>query len=198
MDLDKHRQSIWQSNSRARLLALEKLSRQLYRLDVPFCIVENGSEFSIALGGAIQFLDDESDQKNNDNQYRLVGFSPVQTIKALGDSHFCQDYEIDFPYMAGSMANGIASVELVEALANEGMLASFGAAGLSLAEVETAIKHLQTSLGDKTHCYNLIYSPNEKGHEDAVVDLYLKYGVTLVELYETYFTGCTLSRERTS
>jgi trans-AT polyketide synthase, acyltransferase and oxidoreductase domains len=181
MDLDKHRQSIWHSNGRARLSDLEKLSEQLYRLDVPFCIVENGSESSIALGGAIQLLDNESAKKNNDNQYRLVGFSPVQTIKALGDLHFCQDYDIDYPYMAGSMANGIASVELVESLANEGMLASFGAAGLSLAEVEAAIKRLQVSLGDKTHCYNLIYSPNEKGHEDAVVDLYLKYGVTLVE-----------------
>jgi len=177
MDTDSHSQTLWQLDSHARLSALENLPEQLRQLDVPFCVVENESEPSIALGGAIQLAGSDS----GDNEHRLCGFSPAQSIKALGDQSFCQDYNIDYPYMAGSMANGIASVELVEALAREGMLASFGAAGLSLGEVEIGIKRLQTSLGDKTHCYNLIYSPNEKGHEDAVVDLYLKYDVTLVE-----------------
>lgn len=186
MDAECHSPSHWQSDKRARLSNLEKLPEQLCQLDVPFCLVKNGSESSIALGGAIQLLghkdSNQSGQKSKDNhQYRLLGFSPAQMIATLGDPHFCQDYDIAYPYMAGSMANGIASVELVEALANEGLLSSFGAAGLSLAEIETAIKRLQTSLGDKTHCYNLIYSPNEIGHEDAVVDLYLKYGVSLVE-----------------
>jgi len=169
--------SVWLSDNRARLIDLAKLPEQLRQLGVPFCIVENKSGTSIAVGGAIQF---DGHEVNNE-QYCLLGFSPVQTIKALGDQSFCQDYKIDYPYMAGSMANGIASVELVEALASEGMLASFGAAGLSLTEIETAIKRLQSSLVDKTFCFNLIYSPNETGHEDAVVDLYLKYGVTLVE-----------------
>lgn len=177
MDTDSHSQTLWQSDSHARLSALENLPKQLRQLDVSFCVVENESEASIALGGAIQLAGSDS----GDNEHRLLGFSPAQSIKALGDQSFCQDYNIDYPYMAGSMANGIASVELVETLAGVGMLASFGAAGLSLGEVEIAIKRLQTSLGDKTHCYNLIYSPNEKGHEDAIVDLYLKYGVTLVE-----------------
>ncbi len=172
-----HSQNVWLSDSRAQLSELEKLPQQLCRLNVPFSIVENKSEKAIALGGSIQIDDVQGDI----NQYSLLGFSPAQTIKALGDQSFCHDYHVDYPYMAGSMANGIASVELVEALATKGMLASFGAAGLSLNEIETAIKRLQTSLGNKTHCYNLIYSPNEIGHEDAVVDLYLKYAVSLIE-----------------
>ncbi len=177
----RHSRNVWQSDSRAQLFDLEKLPEQLYLLNVPFCIVENKSKTAIALGGSIQFDNQNDNSQTKDNQYSLLGISPAQTIRALGDQNFCQDYQINYPYMAGSMANGIASVELVEALANEGMLASFGAAGLSIAEIETAIKRLQASVGDKTHCYNLIYSPNEIGHEDAVVDLYLKYGVTLVE-----------------
>lgn len=177
----RHSRNVWQSDSRAQLFDLEKLPEQLYLLNVPFCIVENKSRTAIALGGSIQFDNQNDNSQTKDNQYSLLGISPAQTIRALGDQNFCQDYQINYPYMAGSMANGIASVELVEALANEGMLASFGAAGLSIAEIETAIKRLQASVGDKTHCYNLIYSPNEIGHEDAVVDLYLKYGVTLVE-----------------
>lgn len=177
MDAECHSQTLWQSDSRARLSDLENLPEQLCQLDVPFCIIEDKSKSSIALGGAIQLFGND----NGDKEHRLLGFSPAQSIKALGDQRFCQDYDIAYPYMAGSMANGIASVKFVEALANAGMLASFGAAGLSLAEIETAIKRLQVSLADKTHCYNLIYSPDEKGHEDAVVDLYLKYGITLVE-----------------
>jgi trans-AT polyketide synthase, acyltransferase and oxidoreductase domains len=173
----RHSQSVWQSDGSAQLSGLEALSEKVRHLDNPFCVVKNKSETSLAVGGTIQLL---NDQKDNE-QYSLLGFCPAQSIAALGDPTFCHDYQIDYPYMAGSMANGIASVELVEALAKENMLASFGAAGLSLAEVETAIQRLQSSLGDKTYCFNLIYSPNEIGHEDAVVDLYLKYGVTLVE-----------------
>jgi PfaD family protein len=175
-----HSQNVWQSDERSRLYDLENFSEQVRQLQQPFCIVKSKTESSIAIGGAIQCSVQEHEQEN-DKQYALIGFSPAQSIASLGDPQFCQDYQIDYPYMAGSMANGIASVELVEALAKENMLASFGAAGLSITEVENSIKRLQSSLGNKTHCYNLIYSPNEKGHEDAVVDLYLKYGVTLVE-----------------
>lgn len=173
----QHSLNVWQPNSQSALLALENLPEQCCQLNIPFCLVDNQSATAIGLGGSIHFDANETSEK----QQRLLGFSPSQSIQALGDQNFCRDYDLDYPYMAGSMANGIASVALVEALANEGMLASFGAAGLTLNEIETAINSLQNSLGNKTHCYNLIYSPNEIGHEDAVVDLYLKYGVTLVE-----------------
>ena len=177
MDMAGLSQSSWQKLNNAQICDLEQLPERLRQINIPFCLIEENSKPSIGLGGSIKLSDDDV----GENSYRLLGFAAAQTINALGNQHFCQDYQINYPYMAGSMANGIASVELVEALANAGMLASFGAAGLSLVEVETAIKRLQDSLGDKPYCFNLIYSPNEKGHEDAVVDLYIKYGVTLVE-----------------
>ena len=176
MGSNSHSQSYWQTDSNSRVSVLQKLPHQLRQLEVPFCLIDDASQVLIAVGGAIYLHESKGDV-----QYRLLGIAPGQTINNLGNPNFCQDYGIKYPYMAGSMANGIASVELVEALANAGMLASFGAAGLSIGEVETAIKRLQNSLSEKTYCFNLIYSPNEKGHEDAVVDLYLKYGVTLVE-----------------
>ena len=40
---------------------------------------------------------------------------------------------------------------------------------------------LKRIITNKPYCFNLIYSPNEKGHEDAIVDLYLRYGIDLVE-----------------
>jgi PfaD family protein len=79
------------------------------------------------------------------------------------------------------MANGIGSCDIVEAMARAGMLGFFGAAGLSLERVEAAIERLQTNVGDLPHGFNLIHSPNEPALEEAIVDLYLKRGVRLVE-----------------
>ena len=111
----------------------------------------------------------------------LAGFSPASSPRQLGDISFCDDHGLRFPYMCGSMANGIASIELVEAAAAAGLLGSFGAAGLTLSEIENATEHLTKSLSSKPFCFNLIFTPNEKGHEDAVVSLYLKHGIRLVE-----------------
>ena len=169
--------SDWCADANSVTHDLTQLPAHLMQLHVPFCLIKDKSDIALALGGTIALAANDVDTEAK----RLLAICPIQTINALGDATFCQDYQIDYPYMAGSMANGIASVELVEALANAGMLASFGAAGLTLNEVETAIKRLQSSLGDKPYCFNLIYSPNEKGHEEAIVDLYIKYGVTLVE-----------------
>ncbi len=111
----------------------------------------------------------------------LAGFSPASSPRQLGDTGFCEDHNLRFPYMCGSMANGIASIDVVKATANAGLLGSFGAAGLTLSEIENAAKHLTESLGSKPFCFNLIFSPNEKGHEEAVVSIYLKYGIRLIE-----------------
>jgi PfaD family protein len=83
--------------------------------------------------------------------------------------------------MTGSMANGIASVEVVEAGARAGILPSFGAAGLSVREIERAIDQLSSRLGRLPYAFNLIHSPNEPAHEAAVVEMYLRRGVRLVE-----------------
>jgi PfaD family protein len=79
------------------------------------------------------------------------------------------------------MANGIASVELVEAMARAGMAGFFGAAGLPPQRVEAAIDRLQASLGDLPHGFNLIHSPNEPDLEAELAELYLRKGVRLVE-----------------
>lgn len=111
----------------------------------------------------------------------LIGFAPASSPGQLGDISFCEDHDLRFPYMCGAMANGIASIELVEAATKTGLLGSFGAAGLTLPEIENAAIHLTDLLGSKIFCFNLIFSPNEKGHEDSVVSLYIKYGIRLVE-----------------
>ncbi len=113
--------------------------------------------------------------------YPLNAWIPPLRITDLGDVSFCRDHGIHLPYMTGAMANGIASTRLVRAIAQAGMLGSFGAAGLMVNQIEAAILELKAALGDTPFCANLIHSPNEKGQEQAVVDVYLRHGIRLVE-----------------
>src|SRR5262245_56813443 len=101
-------------------------------------------------------------------------FVPPVLPGALGDPSFRADHRLRYAYASGAMANGIASVEVVEAMARGGLVGFFGAAGLSPARVEAAIDRLQRSVGDLPHGFNLIHSPAEPRLEKAVVDLYLR------------------------
>jgi PfaD family protein len=106
---------------------------------------------------------------------------PAYRLEDLGDASFCTDHGLRYAYVAGAMANGIGSAEVVESMARAGMLAFFGAAGLFLPAVEAGINRLTASLGGMPFGFNLIHSPQEPELEAAVVDLYLKRGIRLVE-----------------
>lgn len=99
----------------------------------------------------------------------------------LGDPSFRSDLGLEYNYLSGAMANGIASVELVAAMARTGMLGFFGAAGLSFSRVEDAIRRLKSEIPDKPFGFNLIHSPNEPRHEMAIAELYIREEIRLVE-----------------
>jgi len=111
----------------------------------------------------------------------LAGYVGPLLPNQLGDRSFCEDHGVRYAYMTGSMANGIASVELVEAVSRARMLGSFGAAGKLVPEVADAVARLKASLGDSPFGVNLIHSPNEPATEAGVVELYIREGVHLVE-----------------
>jgi PfaD family protein len=106
---------------------------------------------------------------------------PAYRLENLGDATFRADHGLRFAYVAGAMANGIGSTEVVEAMARSGMLGFFGAAGLQLPAIEAAIDRLTRNIGDLPYGFNLIHSPNEPDLEAAVVDLYLRRNIQLVE-----------------
>ena len=108
-------------------------------------------------------------------------YVPPCHLEDLGDASFRADHKLRYAYVSGAMANGIGSCDIVEAMSNAGMLGFFGAAGLAPNVVETAVERLSRSLGDQPWGVNLIHSPNEPDLEEAVVDLYLRRGVRLVE-----------------
>jgi trans-AT polyketide synthase/acyltransferase/oxidoreductase domain-containing protein len=109
-----------------------------------------------------------------------AGSLPGITPATLGDPSFLTTHNVRFPYICGEMANGIASVEMVIAMANVGMLGFFGAAGLPLPEIERAIATLKKNCGDRPWGSNLIHSPQDPDLEERSVDLYLREGVTRV------------------
>jgi len=111
--------------------------------------------------------------------FPIAGYSPANPPEHLGDPDFVSDHGLRYPYIAGAMANGIGSAEIVEAMGSAGMLGFFGAAGLPLDAVEAAIDRLSRSLEGRPYGFNLIHSPNEPELESAVVDLYIRRGVHL-------------------
>src|SRR5437899_12721842 len=69
-------------------------------------------------------------------------FVPAIRPQDLGDPSFRADHGLRYAYVAGAMANGIGSEQIVEAMSRAGMLGFFGAAGLPLDRVEAAIDKL--------------------------------------------------------
>ncbi len=156
----------------------ETLERALGRIGEPYLIVERegGPEL---LEGDLTAWDGGASLGGSD---RLVGYLPAVRLEHLGDPEFLAAHRLRYAYLSGAMANGIGSVEIVEAMGRAGMLGIFGAAGLPLSAVEAAIDRLGRSLGPSVpHGFNLIHSPSEPALEEAVAALYLRCGVRLVE-----------------
>jgi len=110
-----------------------------------------------------------------------LGTLPPLYPEWLGDRAFQEAHGVRFPYVAGAMANGIASADLVIAMARAQMLAFFGAAGLSLERVARGLDEIEANVpSGATWGANLIHSPNEPALEADVAELFLKRGVTRV------------------
>ncbi|MFF3909744.1 PfaD family polyunsaturated fatty acid/polyketide biosynthesis protein [Streptomyces sp. NPDC001848] len=99
----------------------------------------------------------------------------------LGSSAFTAAHGVRQPYMAGAMAGGIASADMVIALAREGFLASFGAAGLLPEVIEKALLRFTSEIPGLPYAVNLIHSPSEDRLEREAVELFLRHGVRCVE-----------------
>jgi PfaD family protein len=113
--------------------------------------------------------------------YPILAFTPATSAENLGSATFRHVYGVKYAYMAGAMANGIASADMVIALGRAGMLASFGAAGLVPQRIEEAIAKIQGALPNQPYAFNLIHSPSEMAIEQRAVELFLRHNITTVE-----------------
>ena len=167
----------WAGDASLLTKGLRGVEDALLRVCEPAFVVEFDGEPAATCAG-IASVGPESEP--DATAYALLGLTAPLPPAQLGDHGFREKHGLRFAYIAGAMANGIASERMVEAMARAGMVGFFGAAGLDPARVEAAIDRLQASIGDLPHGFNLIHSPSEPWLEEAIVDLYLRREVRLV------------------
>jgi PfaD family protein len=105
---------------------------------------------------------------------------PAVSPGSLGAGSFRAAHGVRGNLVAGAMAGGIASVDMVAAMADAGLMGFFGAGGLPLSEVEAGVAALAARVGDRPWGANLLHNPAEPEVEERTVDLYLQHGVRRV------------------
>ncbi|MCP4602226.1 MAG: PfaD family polyunsaturated fatty acid/polyketide biosynthesis protein [Proteobacteria bacterium] len=170
---------IWTPHATQPAFSAQDLLWAIHRVREPVHIVQDVTSGCIGLGlaGEIHPLD-----RGLASGFLQLGALPAMYPEWLGDRSFLEVHSARFPYVGGAMYQGIASTDMVIALAKAGMLGFFGAAGLTLDDLEHSLIKIRTSLENSGLPWgsNLIYMPQEPMLEEAIVDLYLRYGVQRV------------------
>ncbi len=154
-------------------LVFDEKAPVLRRLERPCYVVRLGARVGVTCEGQLCAAGEGAGP--------VVTLIPPLPPQRLGDPAFRATYGLRYAYMAGSMANAIASEAMVIALGRAGMLGAFGAGGLPPRRLEEAIHRIQTALPQGPYAFNLIHSPLEPALEREAVRLYLKYKVRVIE-----------------
>ncbi len=171
----------WTNGHNGQIKELNKIGTALRQISKPVYIVDiNGKICCSTEGSAMIGADGTTPPMEFTNGHSLYAYVPALPLENLGNYEFKKRHNLKYPYIAGAMANGIASVEMVKAMAKNGMMGFFGAGGLGLDDVESAIIRLKTDLPTLPFGFNLIHSPSSPGLEMSFVELYLKHGIKLV------------------
>ncbi|HEY7791097.1 MAG TPA: PfaD family polyunsaturated fatty acid/polyketide biosynthesis protein [Vicinamibacterales bacterium] len=115
----------------------------------------------------------------NGSALDLLASLPGLYPEWLGDRSFLDTHGVRFPYVAGEMANGIATPAMVVAMARANMLGFLGTAGLPVDRIARAIAEVASALGASAGQWgaNLIHTPYDPAHETQVVELLLRQRV---------------------
>jgi PfaD family protein len=112
----------------------------------------------------------------------LAGVIPAVRPESFGSTAFRKLHSLRCAYVAGAMAGGIASVDMVVDMAQAGFLGFFGAGALPLDAVAAAIRQIQTRLGrGESYGINLLHNYYDEKAEWATVELFLSLSVTRIE-----------------
>lgn len=177
MHLFKHKKNIgwWTQGSSEPEPGNDAVKKAISRVAEPVFLLNMNGRLAAGRGGTITISDlREADQ----GAHPLCAYSPPLPPENLGDPYFKKKHDLRYAYIAGAMANGITSVRMVQEIGRAQMLGFFGAAGLSLDKIETAIYDIKEH--NLPFGFNLIHSPNDPELEAAVVNLYLKHEIRLV------------------
>ncbi|ACS85234.1 PfaD family protein [Musicola paradisiaca Ech703] len=114
-------------------------------------------------------------QRTDSQQGRLV------QAEQLGSTAFRQDYGVKYAYASGAMYQGIASRQLVVAMAQAGMMSFFGSGGLSLRVLEEAILGIQSDLSGESFGMNMLADYDFPEKEMQRIELFLTHGIRFIE-----------------
>jgi trans-AT polyketide synthase, acyltransferase and oxidoreductase domains len=146
----------------------------LARVEIPIAAVEDPF-------GSVTLVDASEAPARPGERAGLLGWAPALPPRGLGDPSFLAAHGVRYPYVAGALAGGIGSVDMVVAMARAGMIGGFGAGGLELGAVEQAILAVKHALaGRENYEFNLISNPQHPAREMELVELYLRHGVARV------------------
>jgi len=149
----------------------------ILKVTQPVYLLDHNGLLAVGRGGTITIA---GDAPLASAAVPLRAYAPPLHPENLGDQQFKDKHHLRYAYIVGAMANGITSVKMVEKAGNAGLVGFFGAAGLALDRIESAIDRLQKNLINIPFGFNLIHSPNDPELEAAVVRLYLQRGIKLV------------------
>ncbi|MDY6935443.1 MAG: PfaD family polyunsaturated fatty acid/polyketide biosynthesis protein [Spirochaetota bacterium] len=169
----------WMPDTAPPAFTANDLLTVIPKIREPIHIIYDNYSRRLGLGRRGQIL---SINQHNNSTYPLMSTLPALYPEWLGDRSFLEVHHLRFPYIAGAMFRGITSSKMVIQMARAGMIGFFGAAGMSLPELEKSLNDIQSALRDSGLSWgsNLIYSPTEPELEEALVDLYLNRGVQRV------------------
>ncbi|MGD9367806.1 MAG: PfaD family polyunsaturated fatty acid/polyketide biosynthesis protein [Desulfobacteraceae bacterium] len=170
-----------QSADKAIESALDFVARPLY-------VVEHQDHLAVCHDGGMIW--GRHPGKGHPGGCPLRGFVPPLHPTSLGNSSFKRQLELSYAYIVGAMANGITSVEMVVAAGQAGMVGFFGAGGLSVDQIESAIHRLEPYGNRFPVGFNLIHSPSDMALEMKTARLYIDRNIRLVSA--SAYLGLTL------
>lgn len=166
-------QIFWQGSPRDIVFDIEGIREKLSQTDKS-CYVMRDFNGRIGVSNAGTLV-------SEGRGLQVLAMTSPMTAEQLGDPSFRSNYNLKYAYKSGAMANGIASADLVIAMGQASLLASYGAAGQIPEKIIDSLNKIQAQLAHQSYAVNLIHSPSEPALEAAAVDLFLDKGVTVVE-----------------
>ncbi|MGG1948341.1 PfaD family polyunsaturated fatty acid/polyketide biosynthesis protein [Trinickia sp. NRRL B-1857] len=107
---------------------------------------------------------------------------PGISAQVLGSPEFRAAYGVKYAYCSGAMYKGIASANLVVAMANAGLMSYFGTGGLEVDFIEASIRDIQARVPEHApYGMNLMHTPGNLDREELMVQLFFKHGIRRVE-----------------
>ncbi|MBB5016757.1 PfaD family protein [Chitinivorax tropicus] len=161
----------WQGQAGKLQQTLQQAQQRLLELSKPLYVLQHQQGAVLESGGGLA----------PQGQVGCLGIVPGITPEHLGDPSFLHDYGVRFAYYAGAMAGGINSEEMVVALGARRILSAFGAGGLTLDRIRTAIRRIKEALPNGPYAINLLHNPSQPDWEMACVKLFIEQDVKVVE-----------------